>query len=143
MQQRIRRLEKQVGIEYTFDAIIGSSAVIKDAIHLAAKVSSIDTTVLLLGGNGYGQRSVCAGYSRGGTHQQTIFVAVVQCYSARITGKRNVGHKAGAYTGALKDKKGLMEEASKGTFFLDEIGEMPWNCKVSYCVYWKPESLLK
>ena len=36
------------------------------------------------------------------------------------------GHKAGAFTGALKDKKGLIEEADSGTLFLDEIGEMPF-----------------
>lgn len=126
MQQRIRRLEKQVGKQYTFDAIIGSSAVIKDAIHLAAKVAPLDTTVLLLGETGTGKEVFAQAIHQASTRSKQSFVAVnCSAIPRELLESEIFGHKAGAYTGALKDKKGLMEEANKGTFFLDEIGEMP------------------
>ena len=51
------------------------------------------------------------------------------------------GYKAGAFTGALKDKKGLFEVANHGTIFLDEIGEMAFDSRQGFYVFWKLESI--
>src|SRR6202000_2590892 len=54
------------------------------------------------------------------------FVAVnCSAFSKEILESEIFGHRAGSFTGAVKDKKGLFEEANDGTIFLDEIGEMP------------------
>ncbi|MFT3827522.1 MAG: sigma-54 dependent transcriptional regulator [Chitinophagaceae bacterium] len=126
MQQRIRHLEKQVGKQYTFDAIIGTSAVIRDAVNLAGKVAPLDTTVLLLGETGTGKEVFAQAIHQASPRNRQSFVAVnCSAFPRELLESEIFGHKAGAYTGALKDKKGLMEEAHKGSFFLDEIGEMP------------------
>lgn len=52
-------------------------------------------------------------------------------------------HKAGAFTGANKDKKGLIEEAHNGILFLNEIGEMPVNLQSKLLCVWKLRNLLK
>ena len=55
------------------------------------------------------------------------FVAInCSAFSKELLESEIFGHKAGAFTGALKDKKGLFEEANHGTIFLDEVGEMAY-----------------
>ncbi|SMO54313.1 sigma-54-dependent transcriptional regulator [Solitalea koreensis] len=125
MQQRLHHLEKRVGEKYSFDKIIGQSKQIQDAITLARKVSNTDTTVLLLGETGTGKEVFAEAIHQESSRQKKNFVAVnCSAFSKELLESELFGHKAGAFTGATKDTKGLFEEANEGTIFLDEIGEM-------------------
>jgi two-component system, NtrC family, response regulator len=126
LQKRIRQLEKQLGRQYSFDSILGESPLIKDAIALAQKVAPADTTVLLLGETGTGKEVFAQAIHNGSGRAGKSFMALnCSAFSKELLESELFGHKAGAFTGALKDKKGLIEEAHTGTLFLDEIGEMP------------------
>lgn len=127
MQQRITQLERRVNKQFGFENIIGKSPVIKHAIDLARKVADTDTTVLLTGETGTGKEVFAQSIHQEGPRKLKPFVAVnCSAVGKDILESELFGYKAGAFTGAAKDKKGLLNEADEGTLFLDEIAEMPF-----------------
>lgn len=125
MNVRLEKLEKKVGQTYSFDSILGESKVLKDAVSLAQKVSGTDVPVLLTGETGTGKEVFAQAIHYSSKRARQNFVAVnCSSFSKQLLESEMFGHKAGSFTGALKDKKGLFEEANNGTIFLDEIGEM-------------------
>ncbi len=125
MNVRLEKLEKKVGQTYSFDSILGESKVLKDAVSLAQKVSGTDVPVLLTGETGTGKEVFAQAIHYSSKRARQNFVAVnCSSFSKELLESEIFGHKAGSFTGALKDKKGLFEEANNGTIFLDEIGEM-------------------
>ncbi|MBS0028450.1 sigma-54-dependent transcriptional regulator [Chitinophaga sp. 22321] len=125
LQFRIRDLEKKIGGKYNFENILGASPEIKAAVALAEKVAPSDMTVLLLGETGAGKEVFAHAIHQGSQRRQQPFVAVnCSAFGKEILESELFGHIAGAFTGAVKDKKGFFEEARGGTIFLDEIGEM-------------------
>ncbi|GAA3918816.1 response regulator [Chitinophaga oryziterrae] len=126
LQKRIEKLEQQVGRKYSFDSILGSSRVIKEAIEQARKVAPADTTVLLLGETGTGKEVFAQAIHNNSKRAGKPFVALnCSAFSRELLESELFGYKAGAFTNAIRDKKGLIEEANNGTIFLDEIGELP------------------
>lgn len=125
LQLRVFDLEKKVGIKHSFETIIGTSPAIKEAIALAQKVAVTDTTVLLLGETGTGKEVFAQAIHQASARKMKPFVAL-NCsgFNPELLESELFGYKEGAFTGAHKDKKGLLEEANEGTLFLDEIGEM-------------------
>lgn len=110
---------------YNFDAILGNSPGIKNAIQMAKKIAVSDSTVLLLGETGTGKEVFANAIHGESKRKDHAFIAInCSAFTKELLEGELFGHKAGAYTGALKDKKGLIELADKGTLFLDEIGEM-------------------
>jgi len=108
-----------------FDDILGNSATIKDATRIAEKIAPTDTTVLLTGETGTGKEVFANAIHSASKRAKNAFVAInCSAFPSELLESELFGHKAGAYTGATKDKKGLIELADKGTLFLDEIGEM-------------------
>ena len=127
LKKKVAILEKQVGKKYNFNSIIGSSSAITDAINLAKKVAPTEATVLLLGETGTGKEVFAQAIHNASTRAAKPFMALnCSSFTKELLESEIFGHKAGAFTGALKDKKGLIEEANSGTLFLDEIGEMPF-----------------
>ena len=125
MNVRLEKLEKKVGLTYSFDSILGESKVLKDAVSLAQEVSGTDVPVLLTGETGTGKEVFAQAIHYSSKRARQNFVAVnCSSFSKELLESEMFGHKAGSFTGALKDKKGLFEEANNGTIFLDEIGEM-------------------
>lgn len=125
MNVRLEKLEKKVGQTYSFDSILGESKVLKDAVSLAQKVSGTDVPVLLTGETGTGKEVFAQAIHYSSKRARQNFVAVnCSSFSKELLESEMFGHKAGSFTGALKDKKGLFEEANNGTIFLDEIGGM-------------------
>ena len=109
-----------------FETIIGNSPSIIQAKKLAEKVALTDATVLLTGETGTGKEVFANAIHESSDRKKNNFVAInCSAFSKEILESELFGHKAGAFTGAVKDKKGLVEEANGGTLFLDEIGEMP------------------
>ncbi|CAI9685734.1 sigma-54-dependent Fis family transcriptional regulator [Elizabethkingia anophelis] len=125
LNKRVQKLEKQLGEKHSFDKIIGTSKPIIKAIELARKVAGTDTTVLLTGETGTGKEVFAQAIHQGSQRVNHNFVAInCSAFSKDLLENELFGHKAGAFTGASKDQKGLFEEAHNGTIFLDEIGEM-------------------
>ena len=125
LQTKVLELEKQVKQNFSFENIVGKSPQIVETIALAKKVAPADTTVLLLGETGTGKELFARAIHVTGKRPAGAFVALnCSAFSRNLLESEIFGHKAGAFTGAIKDKKGLVEEASEGTLFLDEIGEM-------------------
>jgi two-component system, NtrC family, response regulator len=125
LQKRIDQLEQQVGRRYTFEGILGDSPLIAEAIALAKKVAPTEATVLLLGETGTGKEVFAHAIHQGSKRGGKPFMALnCSAFSKELLESELFGHKAGAFTGANKDKRGLIEEANTGTLFLDEIGEM-------------------
>ena len=125
LAKRVQQLEKQLGDKHSFDKIIGKSKLIQKAIELAQKVAVTDTTVLLTGETGTGKEVFAQAIHQASPRSKQNFVAInCSAFSKELLESEMFGHKAGAFTGATKDQKGLFEEANNGTIFLDEIGEM-------------------
>jgi two-component system, NtrC family, response regulator len=115
----------QVDPHFGFTNIIGESVVIKDAIGLAQRVAATEATILLLGETGTGKELFAKAIHSSSSRKTQAFVALnCSSFSKELLESELFGYKAGAFTGASKDKKGLLEEADNGTLFLDEIGEL-------------------
>ena len=125
LQKRVAQLEQQVGKRYTFETILGHSSLITEAIALARKVAPTEATVLLLGETGTGKEVFAQAIHNGSKRASKPFIALnCSAFGKELLESELFGHKAGSFTSATKDKKGLIEEANLGTLFLDEIGEM-------------------
>jgi DNA-binding NtrC family response regulator len=125
LQQRVSQLEAKVSKKYGFESIIGTSKQIRDAIEIARKVAITDATVLLLGETGTGKEVFAqAIHYASGRKDKNLIAVNCSALGKELLENELFGHKAGAFTGAVKDSKGLFEEANGGTIFLDEIGEM-------------------
>lgn len=126
LQKKVKQLEKRISDKYSFDTIIGKSKALEQVIDLAKKVAKTDSTVLLTGETGTGKEVFAQAIHENSNRAGKSFVALnCSAFSKEILESELFGHKQGAFTGALKDKKGFIEEANGGTLFLDEIGEMP------------------
>ena len=125
LQRRVQELESKLNLKFGFERIIGTSVAITSAIKLAQRVAPTDTTVLLLGETGTGKEVFAEAIHQASTHNTKPFVAInCSAFSKELLESELFGHKAGSFTGATRDKKGLFEEANGGTIFLDEIGEL-------------------
>jgi DNA-binding NtrC family response regulator len=110
---------------HSFDDIIGTSPMIQQAVMLARRIAPADANVLLLGETGTGKEVFANAIHSASKRKDKSFIAInCSAFTKELLEGELFGHKAGAYTGAAKDKKGLIELAHEGTLFLDEIGEM-------------------
>lgn len=126
LSKRVQQLEKQLGNKYSFNSIPGKSKAIQAAFDAAMKVAGTDATVLLTGETGTGKEVFAHAIHNAGKRNRQAFIAInCSAFSNELLENELFGHKAGAFTGAVKDSKGIFEEANGGTVFLDEIGEMP------------------
>ncbi|GEM_PF-145692 len=109
-----------------FSNIIGQSQSFLYSKMLAKKVAHTDTAVLLTGETGTGKEVFANAIHQESYRKKGNFLAInCSAFGKDVLESELFGHKKGAFTGALSDKKGLIEEARNGTLFLDEIGEMP------------------
>jgi len=125
LQKRVVQLEQRVVKHYGFENILGNSPLILDAIALAKKVAPTNATVMLSGETGTGKEVFAQSIHYASKRSANPFLALnCSSFGKELLESELFGHKAGAFTSAVKDKKGLIEEADSGTLFLDEIGEM-------------------
>lgn len=126
LNKRVLHLEKQLNRKQSFDSIIGKSSSITNVVNSARKVADTDATVLLTGETGTGKEVFAQAIHHASRRNKNNFIAInCSAFGKDLLENELFGHKAGAFTGALKDSKGIFEEANQGTVFLDEIGEMP------------------
>ena len=121
----IHKEKKRPDSIFGFHNIIGSSDIVKEAIGLAEKVAATDATILLHGETGTGKELFANAIHNASLRKEKPCMALnCSSFSNELLESELFGYVAGAFTGAVKDKKGLLEEVNGGTLFLDEIGEM-------------------
>lgn len=109
----------------SFDNIVGHSDALSEVISQARKVAATDVTVLINGETGTGKEVFAQAIHSASRRSGEAFLALnCSAFSRELLESELFGYKEGAFTGAVKDKRGLLEEANHGTLFLDEIGEM-------------------
>lgn len=118
-------LKRDIEKIFPFNEIIGESQPIKNVFRLMEKVARSDVTVLIEGDSGTGKELVARAIHANGSRRHKPFVAqYCGALQDSLLESELFGHKKGAFTGAIHDKKGLFEIADRGTFFLDEIAEI-------------------
>lgn len=126
LEQERKYLEQEIQAEGLFAEIIGSSASMKRVLGQVQTVADSHATVLILGETGTGKELIARAIHRTSKVKNGPFIKL-NC-AAIPTGlleSELFGHERGAFTGAISQKIGRMELADGGTFFLDEVGEIP------------------
>jgi len=118
-------LRKELKNKYKIENIIGTSRKMQQVYSLINKVADTDSTVLIIGESGTGKELVARGLHFNSNRQHHPFVAInCSALPENLLESELFGHKKGAFTGAVADKRGLFEEANLGTIFLDEVNSM-------------------
>ncbi len=108
--------------------MIGESVLMKRIFSLVDRVAESDASVLISGESGTGKELIAKAIHLGSSRAEKPFVTVnCGAIPENLIESELFGHVKGAFTGAIRDNKGLFREASEGTIFLDEIGELPLN----------------
>jgi len=121
-----RQLRQAVEERYAFGQLLGKSAVMQRLFTLLERLAATSSTVLIQGESGTGKELVARALHYHGLRRQHPFVPVnCAAMPEGLLESELFGHTRGAFTGAQIARRGLFLEASRGTIFLDEIGEMP------------------
>ena len=131
-RKEVRQLKEQVvalsGQDEEMPQMIGHSAPMREVFDTIRKLSDTDANILILGENGTGKDLVARSLRYFSPRRECPFITIdLGSIPESLFESELFGYKAGAFTGAIKDKKGLFEIANHGTIFLDEIGEMAFD----------------
>lgn len=129
-QERLKRentlLKKELKEEHQFGNMIARNLKMKELFDTIEKVSGYKTTVLIVGESGTGKELLARAIHYNSPRAEKPFVAInCAAIPENLLESELFGHRKGAFTDAIRTKKGLFEEAHEGTLFLDEIGELP------------------
>jgi DNA-binding NtrC family response regulator len=129
--QEVQVLRTALDRKYGFEAIVGSSPALLQALDVSARMASTDATVLLYGETGTGKELVAkAIHMRSNRHDRPFMTINCGAIPRELLESELFGHIKGSFTGAMTHKKGKVEMADGGTLLLDEIGEMPLDLQV-------------
>ncbi len=118
-------LRRELEQKYTFANIIGKSRPMQDVFALVERVARTSSTVLVHGDSGTGKELIARAIHFASPRAKHRFLSInCGAMPENLLESELFGHERGAFTGALKEKKGLFHDAHRGTLFLDEIGEM-------------------
>jgi two-component system response regulator AtoC len=129
-REQLRRenqlLRKEVAKEYSFENIVSKNENMQKMFDVIKKVAQYKSTVLITGESGTGKELVARALHYNSERAQNPFIPVnCGAIPENLLESELFGHVKGAFTDAIRTKKGLFEEADGGTLFLDEIGELP------------------
>jgi DNA-binding NtrC family response regulator len=128
LSREVKHLRAQVG---DGDEIVAVSRSMQQVLHTVARLAQSDSTVLVTGESGTGKELVARALYAQSRRRSGKFVPInCGAMPESIMESELFGHRKGSFTGALSDKKGLLEEAHRGVLFLDEIGDMPTSMQV-------------
>jgi DNA-binding NtrC family response regulator len=126
LRRENRQLREAVEERYTFGQLLGKSAVMQRLFTLLERLAASSSTVLIQGESGTGKELVARALHYNGPRRRAPFVPInCAAMPEGLLESELFGHTKGAFTGAQIARRGLFLEASHGTIFLDEIGEMP------------------
>lgn len=118
-------LKNEARVGKRFDSIVGTSRVLEECLRLVQKAASSDIAVLIQGETGTGKELIAQALHFSGPRKDGILVAQnCSALPEPLLESELFGHRKGAFTGAVADKKGLLEIADGGTVFLDEVADM-------------------
>jgi two-component system NtrC family response regulator/two-component system response regulator AtoC len=119
-------LLNQLEDKFSFDNIIGKSAVMRNVFAMVEKVAKSDTNILVTGESGTGKELIARSIHARSERKTNPFVPVnCSAFPENLFEAELFGYEKGAFTGATNQKEGLLEFANGGTFFLDEVCELP------------------
>ncbi len=114
-----------------FEEMIGTSSQMQGVFSFIRKVAASSAPVLLLGESGTGKEMAALAIHKRSPRKDGPFIAInCNAIPENLLESELFGHEKGAFTGAHMQRKGLIESASGGSLFLDEIGELPSNIQV-------------
>jgi two-component system response regulator HydG len=133
LRRENENLRRQVRERYSLPGIIAHSKEMQQVLELVMRVAPTDATVLIQGESGTGKEVIAKAIHHASRYANGPFIAVnCGALPEPLLESEIFGHVKGAFTGATGHKRGLFEEAHDGTFFLDEIGDMPLTLQVKF-----------
>lgn len=136
MRNEIAELKRGIGWESlknkeAFEGIITENPRMTEIFHFIEKTAPTNASVLIMGESGTGKELIARAVHKAGNRRDKPFIAVnAGIFARELFASEFFGHTRGAFSGAIHDKKGFLEEASGGTLFLDEIGELQMEVQV-------------
>jgi two-component system response regulator HydG len=133
--QALRRdnlaLKKELDSRFGFEDMIGHSPAMQKVMAAVRQIADTDATILITGESGTGKELVARSAHRLSARANCPFVTLnCAALSEGIIESELFGHRKGAFTSALEDRKGRFEYANRGTLFLDEVGDIPLRTQV-------------
>jgi two-component system, NtrC family, response regulator PilR len=117
-------LKQELAAKYTFANIIGKGSRMQEIFRTIERIGKVSTTVLITGESGTGKELIARAIHYTSIRKDKKFVSInCGALPETLLESELFGHERGAFTGAVKDKRGLFAEADDGTLFLDEISE--------------------
>ena len=121
--------DKQAGLFLRM--IVGNTAQMQDIFRVVQRIAPTDSTVLIQGESGTGKELIARLLHLSSLRAQGNFIAVsCGAFPESLLESELFGHVRGAFTGATSNKRGLLEVADGGTFFMDEVGDIPAQTQV-------------
>ena len=125
-EEEKRYLEEELSLTHQFEEIIGESRGLKQVLRQVEDVAPTDATVLILGETGTGKELIARAIHALSPRRNRPFVRLnCSAIPSGLLESELFGHEKGAFTGAISQKLGRLELAHEGTFFLDEVGDLP------------------
>jgi DNA-binding NtrC family response regulator len=129
--ERNQYLEQRLSASERYEELVGGSAGMRAVVATIDTVAPTDVTVLVLGESGTGKELLVRALHRRSRRREKPFMAInCGALAESVLESELFGHAKGAFTGALTARRGLFDEASGGTIFLDEVGELPPSVQV-------------
>jgi transcriptional regulator with PAS, ATPase and Fis domain len=126
LRERVEEQHRTLGLRYDYSRIIGRGAAMRKVFEQLDRITDSSVDVLILGESGTGKELVARALHQNGPRKQAHFVGInCAALPENLLESELFGHVRGAFTGADRDKRGLVLEANGGTLFLDEVGELP------------------
>jgi two-component system response regulator GlrR len=129
----VTRLKELVRERYEFDNIVARSAKMQKVLELVSRIAGTDSTVYLHGESGTGKEVIARAIHLASARKDSPFIAInCAAIPETLLESELFGHEKGAFTGAVRNSKGLFVQAHEGTIFLDEIGDMPLSIQAKF-----------